>query len=366
MPKSPAFRSADKLARALQAAGPAQAPAVSVAVANADGVLWSAAYGTTDLEFDVPASTAHSFRLGSVSKVVTTTAAAKLVSRGMLDLDRPISEYLLDLPEQHRATTMAQLLTHRGGVRHYQRKDYDQTEPGGAVYMRLYPANSDILKLFIDDPLVAAPGEKVSYTSYGYTLASMVMEAAAGQPFLELIAQEIARPFDLPSLAADDPFAVIPNRASGYMAEIDRNMLFGQFPEEARPRLVNGFSKIPSSNPAFCWAGAGFLMTPEDCARFGAALLDSPHSRISPDERELLFTPLTEADEGSPPLGLGWRVDNDAGGRLRWHHAGTTPGGRYGLAVYPQLGLSIALACNTMLAMGDVLGPASKLADVFA
>lgn len=359
-------RAADKLVRGLMTSGPTQSPAVSVAVARPDGVVWSAAYGKSDLEFDVAASPAHSFRLGSVSKVITTTAAAKQAVRGELDLDAPISQYLADLPEHHRATTMKQLLTHRGGVRHYLRKDYDMTEPGGPVYRRVYPSNAEILALFIDDPLVAAPGEKVSYTSYGYTLASMVMEAAAGKPFLELIETEIAMPFGLPSLVPDDPLVIVPNRATGHMAEMDRNMLFGQWPEEARPRLVGGFAKIPSSNPSFCWAGAGFLMTPEDCARFGAALLDSPAAKIAAAERELLFTKLTDATDSSPPLGLGWRLDTDAAGRARWHHAGTTPGGRFGLAIYPELGLSIAIAGNTMLAIGDVLGPSAGLADIFA
>jgi CubicO group peptidase (beta-lactamase class C family) len=102
-----------------------------------------------------------------------------------------------------------------------------------------------------------------------------------------------------------------------------------------------------------------------DTAKFGAAMLDGPGSRITAEERALLFTPLTEKTDQSPPLGLGWRVDEDGKGRLRWHHAGSTPGGRTGLVVYPEQGLSIALAGNTMTAPGDVLGPASELADIF-
>src|SRR5436190_21979719 len=118
MPRSQASR-ADKLARSLGSEGPSQTPAVSMAVARADGVAWSGAYGKADLEFDVPATIGHSFRLGSVSKVITTTAAARLAVRGELDLDAPISQYLHDLPEHHRATTTKQLLTHQGGIRHY-------------------------------------------------------------------------------------------------------------------------------------------------------------------------------------------------------------------------------------------------------
>jgi CubicO group peptidase (beta-lactamase class C family) len=123
---------------------------------------------------------------------------------------------------------------------------------------------------------------------------------------------------------------------------------------------------MPFSNPAYCWAGAGFTMTPADTARFGAAMLDGPGSRISAAERSLLFTPMTEKTPQSPPLGLGWRIDTDGNGRLRWHHAGATPGGRYSLVVYPELDLAIAMAGNVMAMPLDVGKASSDLADIFA
>ena len=79
-----------------------------------------------------------------------------------------------------------------------------------------------------------------------------------------------------------------------------------------------------------------------------------------------MFTPLTEAAPEHPALGLGWRIDADKQGRRRWHHAGTTPGGRCGLVLYPEQRLAVALASNTMMTPGDVLGPASELTDLFA
>ena len=357
-------RRAGELARAVHRAGPAQAPALSLAVANRAEVVWACALGTANLELDLAATPEHSFRLGSVSKVITSTAAARLAARGELELDAPIARYLPDLPAQHRATTLTQLLTHRGGVRHYQRKDFD--DPGGAIYARLYPDNREVLALFVDDPLVAEPGERVSYSSYGYTLASLVMEAAAGKPFLRLIADEIAAPFGLASLLPDDPLALVPQRVAGYLTAFDLQWLYSTLPEAARPVPAGSYANLPFCNPAYCWAGAGFLMTPSDCARFGAALPEGQGSGTTPAERALLFAPLTAAAANSPPLGLGGRIDGDAKGRLRWHHAGSTPGGRFGLVVYPELGLSIALAGNTMAAPGDVLGPSSDLADIFA
>jgi CubicO group peptidase (beta-lactamase class C family) len=355
---------ASSLAKRLFAAKPA--PALSLAVARADRVLWAEALGQADLERSVSATTEHSFCLGSVSKVITSAAAAKLVSRNILDLDAPVTRWLSGLPEQHRNTTMRQLLTHRGGIRHYNRTEVDIASKGGAIYMRPYASDADVLALFINDPLIATPGTSVKYSSYGYTLASLAMQAAAGRKFPEIIHQEIALPFGLTSLVADDPWAVVPSRAGKYMSAPDIAMLCAGLPENARPVLTNGWANMPFANPAYCWAGAGFLMSPSHAARFGAALLDSKHSKVTAAERALLFTPMTEATSGSPPLGLGWRVDHDKKGRLCWHHAGATTGSRYSLTVYPQQGLSIALAANVMKVRLDVAQAASDLVDIYA
>lgn len=341
-------------------------PAFSMAIASPKAVLWSGAYGRANIELDVPTSTKHLFRLGSVSKVVTAVLAARLVSRGTIDLDKPIATWLPNLPALHRATTLRQLMTHRGGVRHYKPADYDLSGVGGPIYTRFYKSNQEILDLFINDPLIAPPGSRVSYSSFGFTLASIVMETAAGRPFVEMIRTEVGTALDLPSLLKDDPIAMVPMRASGYISALDGAIFYSQLPESARPGLTDGVANIPMSNPAYCWAGAGFLMTTPDCARFGAAMLDAPGSGIGATERALLFTPMTEKTKDSPPLGLAWRVDTDKKGRLRWHHAGATLGGRYGLVVYPESGLSVALASNSMAAPGDVLTPASDLVDAFS
>ena len=355
---------AARLARRLFDSAPM--PALSVAVADRSGVIWCEALGKADLEFDITATPDHVFRLGSVSKPVTGTIAARLVTRGLLDLDVPIAYWLPDLPAHHRSTTMRQLLTHRGGVRHYVAKDLDPRAPGGRITKRAYASRDEILALFINDPLVAPPGTEVSYSSFGYTLASFVMEAAGGTDFLRLVKDEIALPFGLPTLAADDVLDIVPLRVRGYFAAHEFEIVAKLGLEAERPRLSGDFANLTLSNPAFCWAGAGLLMAMPDLARFGAAHLDGPHSRISAAERARLFTPMTEASAKSPPLGLGWRVDHDVQGRLRWHHAGSTPGGRAVLVLYPDLGLSIALASNVMMAPGDVLSPAAELADAFA
>lgn len=342
------------------------APAVAIAVTRRDGTCWTFASGEADVELGVAATPRHLFRIGSVSKAITATLAARLVTRGIVELDTPIAYWLPDLPPHHRATTLRQLLTHRGGLRHYLHKDAEALQPGGAIFARPSWTREQVMAAFIDDPLVCPPGTMVSYSSWSYTLAAMVLEAAACVPFLDLVAQEVALPFGLPSLAADEPARVIPQRARGYAGRQERERLRAAFPHASWPEVDGAWANAAPINPAYCWAGAGFLMDAGDMARFGAAHLPGAGGPVGDAERALLFTPLTEASDTSPPLGLGWRVDRDAQGRLRWHHAGATPGGRASLVVYPDQDLSIAILANTMIAPGDVLGPSAELASLFA
>jgi CubicO group peptidase (beta-lactamase class C family) len=131
------------------------------------------------------------------------------------------------------------------------------------------------------------------------------------------------------------------------------------------PGVKEGWANSRRDDPTYKWAAGGLIMTPSDMAKFGAAHLESPASPVTKAERALLFTPMTEKAGNMPPLGLGWRVDTDDKGRTQCHHAGADEGSRASLVVYPELGLSVALATNLFGVPGNVLKPSSELADAF-
>jgi serine beta-lactamase-like protein LACTB, mitochondrial len=342
---------ARSLAQELMTADPL--PALSIAVMRGGELVWAEAFGKVDLELGTVANSSQRFRLGSVSKVITATLAAQLAAKGAVDLDAKIARYMPELPEQHHGTTLRQLLTHRGGIRHYEDKDFVAQAPG-PIDQRVYKNNADILAVFVNDPLIAKPGERVSYSTFGYTLASVMLEHAAGTPFLELLHREITAPLGLSSLGPDDPAALVPDRVRGYHP--------ASILKKVRPDFSGQWGNIPSNNPAYKWAGGGLLATPTDVARFGAAHLAA--GKLAKSALDTLFTVSTERTERSPPLGLGWRIDRDASQRLRWHHAGGQDGARASLVVYPKERLSIALATNVTGLPGDVNAASARLADI--
>ena len=76
-----------------------------------------AAYGSADLEHDVPITTDTIFEAGSVSKQFTAAAVVLLARAGKLSLDDPVRKYVPELPDFGAPLTIRQLLQHTSGLR---------------------------------------------------------------------------------------------------------------------------------------------------------------------------------------------------------------------------------------------------------
>jgi len=76
-------------------------PGISVCVGNGQHIFWAEGFGFADLENHVPVSTNSKFRLGSVSKSLTSFALGKLVQDYGFDLDAPIVKYFPSFPERN-------------------------------------------------------------------------------------------------------------------------------------------------------------------------------------------------------------------------------------------------------------------------
>jgi CubicO group peptidase (beta-lactamase class C family) len=108
--------------------------ALSIALVNEGGLIWSSGFGTARPETDTPVTSRTVYRVGSVSKLFTALAVMQLHEAGTVDIDAPVTEYLPDfLPKNPFGTpiTLRHLVAHYSGlvreppVGHY----FDPTEP---------------------------------------------------------------------------------------------------------------------------------------------------------------------------------------------------------------------------------------------
>src|SRR5580658_5065438 len=133
-------------------------------VARGDQVLFTKAYGSANLEWDVPNTPDTKFRLGSVTKQFTAASILLLEERGKLSVTDPVKKYMPDAPSAWEKVTIRHLLTHTSGIPNFTGfVDYRKLEP--------FPTTAtELVARFRDKPLDFQPGENWSYSNSGYVL----------------------------------------------------------------------------------------------------------------------------------------------------------------------------------------------------
>ncbi|HWY02493.1 MAG TPA: serine hydrolase domain-containing protein [Candidatus Acidoferrum sp.] len=266
-------------------------PGLSVAVVENGEYEWARGFGFADLENNVPASEHTLFRLASVSKPLTATAAMQLWERGKLDLDAPVQKYCPAFPQKPWPISTRQVMGHLGGIRHYKAEEQSDLEGGNTKHFD-DPIQAG-LNFFKDDALVAQPGTSFHYSTQGYTLVGCVLEGASGAKYIDFMRQNIFVPAQMEETQADDRFAIIPYRTRFYQKKDSGAVLNADF--------LDSSYKIP---------GGGWLSSAEDMARFEAAILNDKLIRRS--TRDVMWTPLkpTDGSENTYALGWGWGKKN--------------------------------------------------------
>ncbi|MGH9840036.1 MAG: serine hydrolase domain-containing protein [Blastocatellia bacterium] len=318
-------------------------PGMSVDVARNGEIIWSEGFGYADLEHRAPVTPLTRFRIASVSKVVTAAAVARLNESGKLDLDAPIQRYAPSFPDKGHTITTRQLTGQLGGIRHYEKKDHAE---GQNIDFKHYDTTVAALAIFKDDPLIAAPGARYNYSTFGYTLVGAVVEAACGRDFLACVSEYVFQPLRMRQTVADDRAYIVPYRSSSY-----------QMGDEGR--IVNA----PYMDSSYKRAAGGFVSTAEDLVLFGSAHLRPGF--LKAETLDLLFTSQRTSSGQETGVGIGWRMMTDLWGRRFVHHSGSQPGSRSVLVVYRDAGVVVALLSNLSGTPGFVEGTAQAIAEPF-
>ncbi len=296
-----------------------KAPGVSVAVSIDGKLVWSEGFGYMDLAAKKPVTNTTKFRIGSISKSLTSVGLALLVERGQIDLDAPVQKYVPSFPDKGAPITTRQLAGHLGGIRHYLGRESFRNQP--------FPNVLSGLAIFQNDPLVAPPGTKYSYSSYGWTLISAVMESASQDDFLPYMEKNVIKPLRMTHTRADQKGVIDPDCTKFYAND-----------------LLGKYTLAPEVDQSYKWAGGGYLSTPEDLTRFGNALLKPGF--LKANSLKLLFTSQKTPDGKTTGYGVGWFVGQDAEGHRIMMHTGGSVGGKSVLLLHPETKTVLALVSN--------------------
>lgn len=266
-------------------------PGVAVAVVENGELAWSEGFGLSDLENFVPVTSHTLFRLASISKPITATAAMQLWQRGKLDLDTPVQKYCPAFPKKEWTITTREVLGHLAGIRHYRSESQDDPEVGNARHFD-DPIQAG-LDFFKNDPLIEKPGTKFHYSTQGFTLAGCVIEGASGEKYADFVRENVLVPAAMKHTFVDDHHAIILYRTRFYKKEKSGAVANADF-----------------LDPSYKVPGGGWLSSADDMARFEVAILND--KLVQRATRDAMWTPQTLADGSRDEYGLGWFIGKDA------------------------------------------------------
>jgi CubicO group peptidase (beta-lactamase class C family) len=302
-----------------------------VAIARGGKLAYLQPTGFADHDKKIPMRPDSIFRIGSMSKQITSVAAMMLVDEGKLELDAPVAQYLPELKDMQvvkkdpatgdailqdlaqkvfepakRAMTIRDLLRNTSGLV-YGMGDYADPGFGNAAVHLLYGARAPFrrdkpIASFVASlgtlPLLHQPGEVWEY-SIGYDVLGRVIEVVSGQTFDQFLQSRLFAPLRM----VDTGFHVPEDKLARLVA----------VPGAQPPPLSDGDVVRPQT---FFSGGGGIVSTVPDFLRFCQMLLNGGELDgvriLKPETVRLMMTNSLPSDiqmaghEAGPAYGTGW------------------------------------------------------------
>jgi len=297
-----------------------------------------AAYGSADLEHDVPITTDTIFEAGSVSKQFTAAAVVLLARAGKLSLDDEVRKYVPELADFGAPITIRQLLHHTSGLRDW----------GNLAGLIGWPrttrvhTHAHVLDLLSHQRgLNFPPGTRWSYSNSGYNLAAIIVSRVSGMSFSDYTKAAIFDPLGMKDTSWRDDFTRVVKRRA--MAYTDRQGTF----------TLN----MPFEN---VYGNGGLLTTVADLLKWNANFAGHVVGDAAFVDEMQRRTTLPGGRTHEYALGL--YVDTYKSVR-EIDHSGATAGYSAHLGRYPDQHVSVAVLCN--VAGANATGYAKSVAELY-
>jgi CubicO group peptidase (beta-lactamase class C family) len=294
-------------------------PSVAFAVAVDDTIRMEGAFGWADIQNKTAANEHTMYSLASVSKPITTTGLMLLVERGLIDLDKPVNDYLGDAKLNVRVgdpndVTVKRVAQHTAGLPLYYHFFYED-EP----YQR--PSMDETIRKFGN--VVFQPDDLYQYSNLGYGILDYVIERVSGKSYPAFMKDEVFIPLNMNNAAVLTPDTYTGNEAVRY-------------DNEKKPIPFYDFDHRGAS---------AVYASAHDLALFGMfhnSKMQDGQTQIMSEET--LHTMHHEENKFGG-YAIGWGVESHKGMRVL-QHTGGMGGVRTVLTLVPEMGVVVAVLTN--------------------
>ena len=313
-------------------------PGAILAVVHQGRTVLRKAYGRSHLELDVPARPEHLYGSGSTGKMFTATAIMQLAAAGKLSITDSVTRHLRDAPASWQAITLDHLMRHRSGL-----KDYDSVPDFRIALEWTVPA---FIAAVASWPVDFPAGSRFSYSNTGYVLLGFVVAQVSGMPFEDYMKRHVFEPAGMKTAQVDDSIAILPGRAQGYAADLNRN--------PARPE--------PVSRSVNRFGDGSLLFNADDLIAWEHAVAGNLLLSTEQQHHIEVASPFPDGNYPLTNYGAGWSTQIIRGHRLV-SHSGVWNGFGTWIGRWPDDGLAILIATN--LEHSFPAGWAPRIATLF-
>jgi len=273
-------------------------PGATVAIVSGERVIYTKAFGTSNVETGAPMTSDMLFRIGSTTKMFTATALITLAEEGKLKLDEAIGKHVDGLNPKIAGLTAHQLLTHTAGIidEAPMYGDHDDSAMGRTI------------RSWKDDQLFTEPGKIISYSNPGYWLVGFVVETISGRPYADQMSESIFKPLGMTRTTFRPTVAMTYPLAQGHNAA-----------GKSAPTVVRPFADNAAS-----WPAGSMFTNVLDLSRFIIAFMNGGKLEgkqvLSPQVIAKLSTPqVSIPSDPNAKYGYGLMISNYRGVRVVEH-----------------------------------------------
>jgi CubicO group peptidase (beta-lactamase class C family) len=326
-------------------------PGLSIGIVYDQELIWSKGYGFSDLETKTPATPKTLYRIGSVSKLFTSTAVMQLRDQGKLRLDEPISGYLpwfslRDASPDAPPITVRHLLTHTAGLPREGAFPYWTTHD--------FPTREELIAAVPTQSAVFAPAVTYKYSNLGMALLGEIVTAVSNEEYSEYVRKHIFLPLEMTDSAVYPSEDLQKRMATPYMLQMP----------DGRRNIHDYYSTRSMA------ASADVISSVKDLARFAALQLHD--SSEAPIDRVLRASTAREMQRPhwvysswTGGRGLGFGISR-RDGKTTVSHGGWIGGNRAHFLLVPSEKIAVIAMTNADDARPhsftyqayDVVGPA--------
>ncbi|KEO84844.1 serine hydrolase domain-containing protein [Tumebacillus flagellatus] len=274
----------------------------SLAIVQGEEIAYARGYGRESILPDSPPVTADTiYRIASVTKPLTASMILRLVEEGVLELDKPVREYVpwleLSVPGAAEKLTLRLLLSHQSGLPTGGDAFGSRDPEGLEKYVREYVPTI---------PMLAEPGTGWSYSNHNFNIAGYIAEAVTGKHYAKLMKEYVFEPLGMERTTFDPLVALTYPIARPHLRDAEGEL-----------SLWHNFYDAAASAPAMMG-----LSTVLDLAQVAKAFLQGGGSLLKPETVETMLTPHVEVMRANGfQCGLSWFI-LPKNGKTRYYHYG--------------------------------------------